>query len=245
VDPQPLIYASRMSAKVDNTALQDGYQLYHHIIIFSHTGDWSVVQQGMNQENRYARRYHWLSTSLKSFIEEPHTAILSQKEEITLNMVAKESRNARGKVVSLTKELTPERLLDEMKKVQRLNMPSRHHITMKDINIDRLKKGIIGVHERVPKDFQKLLETPRLGPKTLRALALTAEVLYGVPLSFKDPARFSFAHGGKDGYPFPVDKETYDSTIEALREITAKSRLSQIDKNKINKRLTTLTHNRI
>ncbi len=236
-NPEPLIYASKMSAKVDNTAVQDGYQLYHHTIIFSYTGEWSVVQQGMNQENRYARRYHWLSSTLSSFVEEPHTAVLSQKKEITLNMVAKESSKARKGVVSLTSELSPDRIMEEMKRIQNLHMPERHFITMKDVNIDRLKKGITKVCETIPEDFQRLLETPGLGPKTLRALALTAEVLYGTPLSFKDPARFSFAHGGKDGHPFPVDREIYDSTIETLREITRRTRLSPKDKDGINRRL--------
>jgi len=240
LDPSPLIYASRMSAKVDNTAVQDGYQLYHHTILFTPNGEWAVVQQGMNKENGYARRYHWLSSKVRSFVEEPHAAICAQTRANTLNMVATECRGARISVVSLVKETTPDLLMNEMKRIQELEMPDRHFITMGDINVDRLKRGIVQVHENLPGDFQRLLETPGLGPKTLRALALTAEVLYGTPLSFKDPARFSFAHGGKDGHPFPVDRETYDKTVETLRTLVRRSKISGTDKDKMNLRISNL-----
>ncbi len=240
VDPGPIVYASRMSAKVDNTALQDGYQLYHHVIVFTKSGEWAVVQQGMNKETRYARRYHWLSTHLESFIEEPHSAVCSSKRSVPLNMVAKESRGVREGVVHLAKENDPARLMEEIKRVKQVNMPERHFITIEDINVSRLKKGLINVHERVPNNFQELLETPGLGPKTLRALALTAEVLYGTPISFKDPARFSFAHGGKDGHPFPVDRRTYDETIETLRSMVSRMSVSPQEKNRAHNRLNAL-----
>ncbi len=238
VEPEPLAYASRMSAKVDNTAVQDGYQLYHHVIIFSSSGEWSVVQQGMNVDNRYARRYHWLSTSLRSFVEEPHNAICTSRKTPTLNMVSLHSEKARRGVVQLVSDNPPDKLLGEMKRIRELHMPSRHFITLKDVNVERLKRGIVEAHQRVPEDFQRLLETPGLGPRTLRALALTAEVLYGTPVSFEDPARFSFAHGGKDGHPFPVDRETYDSTIESLREIARRMKTSPAERERIEKRLT-------
>ncbi len=236
-DPAPLIYASRMSAKVDNTALQDGYQLYHHVIVFTSRGDWAVVQQGMNTANRYARRYHWLSQGLESFVEEPHKAICAMARGRVLNMVAKESGEARQGVVILVEEYGPEALAREMKRIQELEMPSRHHILMRDIRVERIKKGLEEVRNRAPRHFQELLETPGLGPKTLRALALTAEVLYGTPVSFRDPARFSFAHGGKDGHPYPVDRALYDRTIEMLRKAVGRARLSPGEKDKAQKRL--------
>ncbi len=236
-DPDPLVYASRMSAKVDNTALQDGYQLYHHVIIFTPLGDWAVVQQGMNTANGYARRYHWLSEGLSSFVEEPHKAVCAMARGKALNMVAKESREARQGVVTLVEEYAPEKLVREMKRLQELEMPSRHHILMRDIRVDRIKKGLEEVRNRMPRHFQEILETPGLGPKTLRALALTAEVLYGTPVSFRDPARFSFAHGGKDGHPYPVDRALYDQTIEMLRDALRRARVSPGEKDKAQRRL--------
>ena len=236
-DPTPLVYASRMSAKVDSAALQDGYQLYHHVIIFTPHGHWAVVQQGMNVANRYARRYHWLSEGLSSFVEEPHKAVCAMARGKALNMVARESDRARQGVVVLVEEYDPQALVKEMKRIQELEMPSRHHILMKDIRVDRLRKGLEEVHRRTPRHFQELLETPGLGPKTLRALALTAEVLYGTPVSFRDPARFSFAHGGKDGHPYPVDRGLYDQTIEMLRQAIRRARLSPTEKDKAQRRL--------
>ena len=236
-DAAPLIYASRMSAKVDNAALQDGYQLYHHVIIFTPGGEWAVVQQGMNTVNRYARRYHWLSQGLESFVEEPHKAVCAMAREKVFNMVARESGDARQGVVTLVEEYGPERLMREMKRIQELEMPSRHHILLRDIRVDRIRRGLEEVRGRMPRHFQELLETPGLGPKTLRALALTAEVLYGTPVSFRDPARFSFAHGGKDGHPYPVDGALYDETIEMLREALRRAGLSPLEKDKAQRRL--------
>ncbi len=239
-DPAPLVYASRMSAKVDSAALQDGYELYHHAIIFTPRGDWAVVQQGMNTANRYARRYHWLGEGLSSFVEEPHKAVCAMVRGKALNMVARESGEAREGVVVLVEEYGPERLVREMKRIQELEMPSRHHILLRDIRVDRIRKGLEGVRNRMPRHFQELLETPGLGAKTLRALVLTAEVLYGTPVSFRDPARFSFAHGGKDGHPYPVDRALYDQTIEMLREAIRRSRLSPAEKEGAHRRLSGL-----
>ncbi len=236
-DPAPLVYASRMSAKVDSTALQDGYQLYHHVIIFTPQGHWAVVQQGMNVTNRYARRYHWLSEGLSSFVEEPHKAVCAMARGRALNMVARESCQARRGVVTLVEEYHVQALVKEMKKIQVLEMPSRHHILMRDIDVDRLKRGLEEARRRLPRHFQELLETPGLGPKTLRALALTAEVLYGTPVSFRDPARFSFAHGGKDGHPYPVDRSLYDQTIEMLRQVVRRASLSPLEKERAHERL--------
>lgn len=239
-DPAPLIYASRMAAKVDTAALQDGYPLYHHVIIFTPQGYWAVVQQGMNTATKYARRYHWLSEGLSSFVEEPHKAVCAMARGKALNMVARESDRVREGVVELVKEYPPDRLKREMKRLQELDMPPRHAILLKDIRIDRIKNGLKEAYQRAPSHFQGLLEIPNLGPKTLRALALTAEVLYGTPVSFRDPARFAFAHGGKDGHPYPVDKGLYDATIEMLRQAVRRTRLSPKEKSGAQRRLGTL-----
>ncbi len=236
-DPAPLVYASRMAAKVDSAALQDSYQLYHHAIIFTSQGYWTVVQQGMNTTTRYARRYHWLSQGLLSFVEEPHKAICTVVRGEAMNLVARESGGARSGIVELVKEYTPERLETEIRRLQELEMPSRHCILLRDIRVDRIRKGILGAYQKAPGHFQALLETPGLGPKTLRALALTAELLYGSPVSFRDPARFAFAHGGKDGHPYPVNRAAYDQTIEMLRQVVGKARLSSRDKDEARRRL--------
>ncbi len=236
-DPAPLIYASRMAAKVDTTALQDGYQLYHHVIIFTLQGHWAVVQQGMNMATRYARRYHWLSKGLSSFVEEPHKAVCSMARGKALNMVAREGNRIREGVVELVKGYSPDKLEREMKRLQELDMPPCHAILLKDIRIDRIKNGLKEAYHRAPIHFQGLLETPNLGPKTMKALALTAEVLYGTPVSFRDPARFAFAHGGKDGHPYPVDKGLYDTTIEMLRQAVRKARISPGERERVHRRL--------
>jgi len=236
-DPAPIIYASRMAAKVDTAALQDGYTLYHHVIIFIPQGHWVVVQQGMNTATGYARRYHWLSEGLSSFVEEPHKAVCAMAKGKALNMVARESNGIREGVVELVNEYLPDRLEREMKRLQELDMPPRHAILLKDIRVERLRKGLIEAYQRAPSHFQGLLEIPGLGPKTLRALALTAEVLYGTPVSFRDPARFAFAHGGKDGHPYPVDKGLYDATIEMLRQAVSRARISPREKDRAQRKL--------
>jgi hypothetical protein len=226
-----------MTAKVDSAALQDSYQLYHHVIIFTPQGHWAVVQQGMNTATRYARRYHWLSQGLSSFVEEPHKAICTVVRGEAMNLVAKESDGARDGIVELVKEYSPERLETEIRRLQELDMPSRHCILLRDISVDRIQKGILEACQRAPAHFQALLETSGLGPKTLRALALTAELLYGSPVSFRDPARFAFAHGGKDGHPYPVNRTAYDHTIEMLRRAVGRARLSFCDKDEAMRRL--------
>ena len=216
VNPEPLIYASRMSAKVDNTAVQDGYQLYHHVFVFTEQGEWSVVQQGMNEDKRTARRYHWLSENIKDFVVEPHTAVCCDKTGVTLNMVATESMNARQICTSISKE-KPEKTVKEMKKIQKLELTKRHCITAEDINPTKLYRILTKTYESQPEDFERLLGINGVGPKTIRALSLISELIYGAPPGYRDPARFSFAHGGKDGTPFPVDRKTYDKTIDVMK----------------------------
>jgi hypothetical protein len=230
VDPQKLVYASRMAAKVDNTALQDGYQLYHHVFLFTSKGSWAVVQQGMNETTRYARRYHWLSEHVTDFVCEPHSAICSDSTGRALNMVAVESGPARKTVTDIVVQEKPEKLLGELNKLKTLQLPTRHHITMQDINPDRIARILVNTHERSPENFEQLLGIEGVGPKTIRALSLISELVYGVAPSFRDPARFSFAHGGKDGHPFPVDRKTYDRSIELLGLAIRRSKIGDPEK---------------
>jgi len=225
IDPAPLVYASKMAAKVDNTALQDGYQLYHHTFFFTATGLWAVVQQGMNDSNHYARRYHWLGEEVEDFVCEPHSAICTQAWGQALNMVARESEPARGVVTHLAAEQRPELLLEELNRLKTLDLPSRHHLSLSDIHPDRLNRIFLYTYERKPESFQSLLEIEGVGPKTIRALSLLSELVYGAAPSYRDPARYSFAHGGKDGHPYPVDRETYDKSIEVLTNAVRKAKL--------------------
>lgn len=236
-DPSPLIYASRMVAKVDNSALQDGYQIYHHTFLFTDTGSWAVVQQGMNQINRYARRYHWLGEIVDDFVCEPHAAICSQGRGEVLNLVASESTPARNTITSIATEQSSESLLGDIKRLKTLDLPQRHYLTVQDIHPGRLEKGLVLIQDRQPKGFEELLSIEGVGPKTIRALSLISELIYGVPASFRDPARYSFAHGGKDGHPFPVDRETYDKSIELLARAVQKARIDNTEKNKALSRL--------
>lgn len=239
MDPSPLIYASKMAAKVDNTALQDGYQIYHHVLVFTPGGSWAVVQQGMNEGTRYARRYHWYGPDVKDFVSEPHAAICCDKKGGALNMVAEESDQAR-KVSTLLSHEPPERLIREIKRLKSLTLPGRHSVSLQDIHPDRLYKIFCKTYERQPEDFKGLLGTEGVGPKTVRALALLSELIYGVTVSHRDPVRYSFAHGGKDGHPYPVDRMTYDMSIEVLRKALASARLGQGEKIEAFKRLSLL-----
>jgi hypothetical protein len=239
IDAQNLVYASKMAAKVDSAALQDGYQIYHHSFIFTTKGSWSVVQQGMNETNRYARRYHWLSDDLKSFICEPHSAICCDQRGVTLNMVAEESDPARSVTTELSKE-KPEKLISEIKRLQNLELPHRHEVLVQDLNPERLKRILLKTYERQPQSFEQLLGMEGVGPKTIRSLSLISELVYGVKPSFRDPARYSFAHGGKDGYPYPVDRENYDRSIEILRRAISTAKIGNREKLDALKRLTHL-----
>jgi hypothetical protein len=236
VDPASLVYASRMAAKVDNSALQDGYQIYHHTFIFDPQGHWCVVQQGMNVDRRYARRYHWLSESLRDFVVEPHSAICCDQRGEVLNMVARESEEARYASALLAREM-PGKLVGELQRLQELELPSRHEVWLADVDPKRLSKIFLSTYEQQPQNFEALLSMPGVGPKTIRALSLLSEIVYGAQVSTRDPARFSFAHGGKDGHPYPVDRATYDRSIETLRTAIRQARLGQRDKLEAFKRL--------
>jgi len=224
-DPAPLVYASRMSAKVDSSAVQDGYQLYHHTFLFTATGDWAVVQQGMNEKTRYARRYHWLGEDVHDFVCEPHAAICSQGFGGTLDMVAGESEQAREISTRVASEQRPEDLVGELNRLRALEMPARHHIVLQDMHPERLRKIFLSTYERKPEGFESLLGMEGVGAKTIRALSLISELVWGVAPSYQDPARYSFAHGGKDGIPYPVDRKTYDRTTQILARAVRQAKL--------------------
>ena len=230
VNPSSLIYASRMSAKVDNSALQDGYQLYHHSFFFTKDGSWAVVQQGMNEVNRYARRYHWLGEKVTDFVCEPETAICSQARGEALNLVASESAQAREVIAHIAAEEKPEKIVSQLNRLKTLTLPGRPYISLQDIHPDRLSKIFLSTYEYKPQNFESLLALEGVGPKTLRALSLISELAYDTPVSLRYPASYSFAHGGKDGYPYPVDKKTYDSSIQFLAQALGRARIGDRDK---------------
>jgi len=224
-DPQKLVYASRMSAKVDNTAVQDGYQLYHHVLIFDRSGSWAVVQQGMNETNHWARRYHWLSSGVTDFVCEPHAAVCSDsRDQLVLNMVAGEAEDSRRTTAMLASE-PPEKLAKEIVRMQELTLPSHHAVLVSDLNPRSVERILLKAYERKPEDFRSLLEVRGVGAKTIRALAMIADLVYGSPASTRDPAKFSFAHGGKDGYPYPVDRRNYDRSIEIIKKAVERAKV--------------------
>jgi len=240
-DAHPLVYASRTAAKVDSAAVQDGYQLYHHAFFFTATGDWCVVQQGMSDATGMARRYHWLSEHVASFVEEPHEAVCCDTRVETLNLVAHENDRIRHGSALLARQ-KPDVTLDALVTTTRspadrqprlplLEMPARHMLVPAfDIASPYLEKILLKTYERAPEDFESLLGIEGVGPKTLRALALASELVHGTPAAMRDPARFSFAHGGKDGTPFPVDRPTYDKTIEILNRAINRAAIDRSEK---------------
>ena len=237
LDPTPLVYASRMSAKVDSSAVQDGYQLYHHVLLFTTNGSWTVVQQGMNESNRYARRYHWLGESVESFVNEPHSAVLSEAKGQALNLVASESDPARSTIADIATGEKPEKIVADLKRIKTLDLPSRHYLSTDDLHPDSLSRIILSTYERQPQDFEQLLGLQGVGAKTIRALSLISELVHGVAPSYRDPARYSFAHGGKDGIPYPVDRKTYDQSTELLRKAINKTKLGIKEKSEAINRL--------
>lgn len=255
-----LVYASRMSAKVDSAAVQDGFSIYHHAFFFTPDGQWCVVQQGMREQSGWARRYHWLGESVDDFVCEPHEAISdlctsapqpsrSGPASTRLNMVAEEAGKNRDASAALTRE-SPDWLLTEIQRYTEgptLFAPARHQVLDVDVNPKRLKKLVTIAHEQHPQDFETLLGVRGIGPATIRSLSLLAEVIFDAPASRRDPAEpragldadpgerrqwadYSYAHGGKDGTPFPVDRSTYDQNIEVLTDAVRKARVGDNDK---------------
>lgn len=231
IDGESIVLASRLSAKVDNVALQDGYSLYQHMIFFDLKGNWAVIQQGMNLDFMYARRYHWLSLTLKDFVNEPHSSIVSPvKHDKVLNLVASESAGNREAMLEVIKNTS----FKEMRKLfLRRENPSYFY----DMDSNKFLRKFEELKELELSGFKELLLIRGVGAKTLRALSLTAELLTGKSPSYRDPVRYAYAHGGKDGYPFPIDRETYSRTIDMLERIVRRAELSASEKEKIFKRL--------
>ena len=236
LNAQQLVQCSKLSAKVDNTAIQDGFQLYLHNFIVSTEGQWTVIQQGLNDNTGTARRYHWHSQQLQSFVNEPHTAICGFQSGDILNLVDKEAAPAREGILTISKE-SPAILLPE---IQQLVLPGHHDVRAKDVDLKRLGAMLWLTHEKKPADFEELLLLEGMGPRTLQSLALVSEVIHGTTTRFKDPARFAFAHGGKDGHPFPVPTRVYDETISTLQHAVQKAKIGQSDKLQAIKKLTEL-----
>ena len=229
-DAEKLVYASRMSAKVDSTAVQDGYQIYHHVFLFDRSGRWAVVQQGMHETNGYARRYHWLSTEFEDFVREPHAAVCSEERgQLVLNMVAEEGEESRRTSALLAGE-RPEKLAREISRMRELTLPPHHEVLIADLRPDSIERILLKAYERRPENFEELLGIHGIGAKTIRALAMIAVLVYAVPASTRDPARFSFAHGGKDGHPYPVDRKLYDRSIAVVKTAVERARIGDRQK---------------
>ncbi|MCQ2064121.1 MAG: DUF763 domain-containing protein [Fibrobacter sp.] len=272
VDGNYLKRTSSLCAKVDNTAVQDGFQLYQHNFIITDEGDWAVVQQGMNVDARAARRYHWCSSNLRSFVEEPHAGVVGENRGQILNLTHQEARDTRSSILELAHE-NPDRMMREIRQIVAPNasiikpaqldlfepprdivvspdglpvrsvrdpillnssrdciMPTRHEVRAEDVDLKRLGGVLATAYESDPKDFESLLLTPGLGPRTLQSLTLVSEVINGTPSRFRDPARYSFAHGGKDGHPFPVPCHVYDESIRVLGTAIEKAKIGDREK---------------
>jgi len=229
LDGDELVKASRLSAKVDSAALQDGFQIYQHVFIGTTQGNWAVVQQGMNTDTRWARRYHWLSEGLADFVLEPHEGIACDHVGKPLNMVAAEADAARQAVTAISQR-SPDVTVKELERVRALGMPEQHPVGFGDVSPGYLRKALVTTYEKPPQDFSALLLQPGVGPKTIRALALIAEVAHGAPLSFRDPVTYTFAVGGKDGWPYPVDRNAYDRSVAFLEEGIREAKLGNKEK---------------
>lgn len=240
IDGAALATASRLVAKVDSAAVQDGFDLYLHGFIVSDEGHWVVVQQGMNGEARQARRYHWLSEGLTSFVDEPHSAIDGPQQGVIVNLTDHRAERSRGAQLELLGHLGPDGIARALSVLEESNqeppaepllphliMPAHHDVRPSDVHARRLRGNLAAAADRGPRDFAQLLLTPGVGARTVRALAMVAEVVHGAPYRFTDPARFSLAHGGKDRHPYPVPLKVYDETIRVLKSALHNARLGR------------------
>jgi hypothetical protein len=239
LDGDTLARTSRLTARIDNNAVADGFQLYLHSFVITQSGEWAVVQQGMNPDSHLARRYHWHSASVRDFVSAPHTAIVGQPQGEILNLVDTRAAKAQNALLTIAKGPVTSSLDD----VRRLVMPMHHDVRAKDVDLKRLGAVLAVAHEQDLRDFASLLLVEGLGPRTLQSLALIAEVVHGAPARFSDPARFSFAHGGKDGHPFPVPLKTYDESLGVLRRSLEAARLGHTEKLEGFRHLDRLTRN--
>ncbi len=226
LDGEGLVRTSRLTARVDNNAIADGFQIYLHTFIVSTAGEWAVVQQGMNESSGLARRYHWHSPTVRDFTCEPHTAVVGEHQGAIMNLVDRQAAAAQDALLAIARE-RPEVTLGEARK---LVLPRHHDVRAQDVDLKRLGAVLAVAYEREFRDFASLLLLENLGPRTLQSLALIAEVVHGAPSRFLDPARFSFALGGKDRHPFPVPLKTYDESIAVLRRALESAKLEGTEK---------------
>ena len=226
LEGESLVRTSRLTARIDNNAVADGFQLYLHNFIVSTAGDWAVIQQGMNGQAGIARRYHWHSAAVRDFTSAPHTAIVGVHQGVIMNLVDPQAKPAQDALLAIVRE-HPETTLRE---IQKLDMPAHHDVRAGNVDLKRLGAVLAVAYEREFHDFASLLLLEKLGPRTLQSLALIAEVVHGAPSRFSDPARFSFALGGKDRHPFPVPLKTYDESIAVLRRGLDQAKLGDTDK---------------
>ena len=233
LDGEALERTSRLTARIDNNAIADGFQIYLHTFVLSRTGEWAVVQQGLNEQTRTARRYHWHSAAVRDFVIAPHTAIVGEPIGVIQNLVDGRAAPAQDALLTIVRQ-PPETVLRDARV---LTMPRHHDVRRADVDLRRLGAVLAVAYQRDLRDFASLLLVEQLGPRTLQSLALVAEVVHGTPTRFDDPARFSFAHGGKDGHPFPVPLQTYDETIGVLRRSLARAKAGASIKNDGMKRL--------
>ncbi len=225
-DGDALVRTSRLTARIDNNAIADGFQIYLHSFVVTSTGEWAVVQQGLNDRSGTARRYHWHSASAGEFVTEPHTAIVGAHQGIIMNLVDAQAQPAQDALLEITRE-KPEKTLET---ARYFRLPRHHEVRGENIDLKRLGAVLAIAYERDLHGFAELLLLDKLGPRTLQSLALIAEVVHGAPSRFSDPARFSFAHGGKDGHPFPVPLKTYDESINWLRNSLEGAKIGDNDK---------------
>ena len=225
LDGDALARTSRLTARVDNNAIADGFQIYLHSFVLTAGGEWAVIQQGLNDDAGLARRYHWHSATVRDFTCEPHAAIAGQYQGEIMNLVDAAAEPAQRALLEISHQ-TPEITVHDL----RLAMPAHHDVRARDVDLKRLGAVLAVAYERDLRDFASLLLLEKLGPRTLQSLALIAEVVHGAPVRFSDPARFSFAHGGKDGHPFPVPLKTYDASISVLRTALDAAKAGDRDK---------------
>lgn len=223
-----LVKSSRLTAKIDNTAIQDGFNIYLHNFIVTKDGEWAVIQQGMNEKSGFARRYHWHSQQLESFIKNPHTSICGTQQGRLLNLVDPLAQPTQDGILELSGQ-SPLKVIQEARKIR---MPRHHDVKAKDINLKRLGSVIALSQEMEVENFESLLLLKGMGPRSLQSLTLVSEVIYGTPSRFEDPARFSFAHGGKDGHPFPVPLKVYDQVIDQMDKTLQLAKIGLTDKKK-------------
>jgi uncharacterized protein len=233
LDGDALVRSSKLTAKVDNNAIQDGFQIYLHNFILTNEGEWTVIQQGMDDSTGMARRYHWHSETVQSFVETPHSFIYGKNQGEILNLTDKEAGSAKSGILDLVAE-KPALIIPE---VQKLILPNHHDVRAEDVNLKRLGSVLAVAHDKGLRDFESLLLLEGVGPRTIQSLALVSEIIHGTPSRFADPARFSFAHGGKDGHPFPVPTTVYDETIQVLHTAVEKAKLGNADRSQAIKNL--------